>query len=88
VGFDPRHIALPLNNGATSQLTVVQDYYSQEYAHYPVNLIVCRHAFDHIPNPRHFLSTVRQATQKNPQIALFFEVPNEIFAPDFSESSA
>lgn len=76
VGFDPSYIAPP-DKETTAQLTFVQDYYSQKYAHYPADLIVCRHVLEHIAGPVAFLATVRQAIGKN-KTALFFEVPNAL----------
>lgn len=76
IGFDPTYVYQPEHD--QYKVEFIQDYYSENYAHYQSDLIVCRHTLEHIPNPASFLTTLRQniGDRYNPEI--FFEVPNAL----------
>ncbi len=59
----------------------IKDYYSEKYADYPADFIVTRFVLEHIPEPHHFLSNIKQiAHLKNPKAQVyFFEVPNILY---------
>jgi hypothetical protein len=76
VGFDPAvsKRAEPRNLGG--RIRLVGDSYSQKYADYPADFIVCRHVLEHIYNPTDFLKMLRTLIGKNIEARVFFEVPN------------
>ncbi len=78
-GFDPSFIQGRANLEAGKGVRVVQDYYSERYAGYAADFVICRHVLEHIPNPKEFLRNVRGALRGNPEAAIFFELPNASF---------
>jgi len=79
IGFDPSFIQGRANLEAGKGITVIQDYYSERYAGYATDFVICRHVLEHIPNPKEFLRNVRGALRGNPEAAIFFELPNASF---------
>lgn len=79
VGFDPGYVPDPERGGHDLPITFVQDFYSERYVNYPADLICCRHVLEHIPDPRNFIATVRQAVGARRHTVVFFEVPNVLF---------
>lgn len=80
VGFDPSYIPRTHGEQPDEQVRVVQDIYSEQYAHYPADLICCRHVLEHIQQPGDMLQNVRRAVGNNrPDTIIFFEVPNALF---------
>lgn len=75
LGFDPSYEP-DLVADEDRRFTVVQDLYSERYAHHDADLLCCRHVLEHIEAPRAFLSMVRRALGDRPDTAVFFEVPN------------
>ncbi len=74
VGFDPSYV--PDGN---ERIAVVQDLYSEKYAHYQADFIACRHVLEHIPSPREFLASVRRSIGDRVGAVVFFEVPNVLY---------
>jgi SAM-dependent methyltransferase len=80
LGFDPSFD--PHRNGQadrSERFSVVQDEYTEKYAHCPADFIVCRQVLEHIPEPRRFLETIRRTMGDRPQAVVFVEVPNVMF---------
>lgn len=75
MGFDPSYEppAEPIESSA--EVTFVKDIYSEKYRDYPADLILCRQVFEHIPDPRDFLSGLRNIVGDR-GTPLFFEVPD------------
>jgi cyclopropane fatty-acyl-phospholipid synthase-like methyltransferase len=78
VGFDPSHAKRALEEGAEDRITFVRDYYSEKYAHYQGDLVVCRHMLEHVPKPKEFLTSLRKTLGDDSKTAVFFEVPNSL----------
>ena len=78
IGFDPTYVYRPEHEKFKHQVEFVQDYYSENYANYQGDFIVCRHTLEHIQNPASFLTTLRQTIGENLDIKIFFEVPNAV----------
>ena len=76
IGFDPTYVYQPEHDHY--QVEFIQDYYSEKYAHYQSDLIICRHTLEHIPNPASFLTTLRQNIGESHNPEIFFEVPNAL----------
>jgi C-methyltransferase C-terminal domain/Methyltransferase domain len=76
VGFEPTYVGstAPLQVGRG--LTIVPDYYSEEYPQYSADFVICRQVLEHILNPRPLLACVRKAITNAPDGAVFFEVPS------------
>jgi SAM-dependent methyltransferase len=77
VGFDPSY-AGDDTDASIDGIRFVQDYFSQQYAGLPADFVVCRHVLEHIPDPRSFLSEIRQVLSTK-RATLFFEVPNVLY---------
>jgi SAM-dependent methyltransferase len=79
VGFDPSFIPGRANLNAGQGVTIVPDYYSERYANYAADFVICRHVLEHISKPQRFLRSARAALAGKPQAAIFFELPNASF---------
>ncbi len=79
VGFDPSYTDRPSGEDDESNISIVPDYYGEKYADRKADLICCRHALEHIPEPVAFLRSVRQTIGDRHDTVVFFEVPNAMF---------
>jgi SAM-dependent methyltransferase len=61
------------------RFTVIQDFYSEKYAHHPADFVVCRHVLEHIETPRTFVEELYRALPTKPNIVLYIEVPNALW---------
>jgi SAM-dependent methyltransferase len=77
VGFDPS--APEFINGASHSIQLIQDYYSEKYAHYPADLVCSRQTLEHIEQPVEFLEMLRRSIGSRADTIVFFEVPNSLF---------
>jgi len=77
VGFDPSYVAEP-SVSPGPEVTFVRDYYSEQYADYPVDFIYSRHVLEHLEQPRD-LVTILRSIQDQSEIIAFTEVPNADF---------
>jgi len=75
IGFDPSLVVEEAESNMSEQIRFIRDYYKTDYAHYPVDLLVCRHVLEHIENVRDFLTEIRQIIGDR-QPVVYFEVPN------------
>ncbi|MCA9996070.1 MAG: methyltransferase domain-containing protein [Anaerolineales bacterium] len=82
VGFDPAFVRQRSSVGLTSRagITFIQDVYSEKYANYHGDFVVCKMTLEHLPKTAVFLNTVRQAIEPKSDLdlntILFFQVPN------------
>lgn len=76
-GFDPSYVEDPAH--AASNVNFVLDFYTEQYADYPADFIVCRHVLEHIPDPDAFVAQVRRAVGDRMGTVVFFEVPNSLW---------
>ncbi len=76
IGFDPTYVHRPEHEKFNHQVEFIQDYYSEHYANYQGDLIVCRHTLEHIQNPTTLLKTLRRTIDNHIETKIFFEVPN------------
>jgi SAM-dependent methyltransferase len=74
IGFDPSYV--PAAAAPEERVTFVQDYYSDRYASGRADLVSCRHALEHVPDPRVMVSTAAEALVAEPPGVTYFEVPN------------
>jgi SAM-dependent methyltransferase len=76
VGIDPAYRGGRVRSEGTGRLKFIKDYYSEHYAHYPADLVCCRHTLEHIYEPFLFLSSIRRAIGDRLDTVVFFEVPD------------
>ncbi|MEM1255649.1 MAG: class I SAM-dependent methyltransferase [Cyanobacteria bacterium P01_H01_bin.21] len=76
VGFDPTYVPLPEHKKSSDRVRFIQDFYSEKYANYQGDFIVCRHTLEHIQHPTTLLTTLKQAIGNRTNTTIFFEVPN------------
>jgi SAM-dependent methyltransferase len=77
-GFDPSYVGETVVEAGGGEVTFIQDFYSDAYAHYAADFLCCRHTLEHIEQPPAFMAMVRNAIGER-QIPLYFEVPNVLF---------
>jgi SAM-dependent methyltransferase len=76
IGFDPSYMEASATQHGRNRIRVVRDLYSERYADYKADLIVCRQVLEHIPEPQKMLAEVRRSIGVRSDTAVFFEVPN------------
>lgn len=75
VGFDPAYD--PKRSGhLPSDIIIIGDYYSEQYAGYDSDFICCKMTLEHIPDTFDFVSTVRRSIGDKLETRIFFQVPN------------
>jgi hypothetical protein len=75
-GYDPSYV--PEEGYIASNVTFVQDFYTEKYISQKADLIVCRHVLEHIQDPDAFIAQVRRAVGSQ-RSTVFFEVPNALW---------
>lgn len=76
VGFDRSYVP----NGTTNpRVRFIADFYSEEHAGLPVDLLCCRHVLEHIEQPLEFLGMIRRCLGERRGAVVFFELPNALF---------
>ena len=79
IGFDPSAPQDSPFNSRNADISIIRDYYSEDYSDLAPALVCCRHVLEHIENPVEFLKSVMTALGKDSSAILFFEVPNAMF---------
>ncbi|XZN90151.1 MAG: methyltransferase domain-containing protein [Microcoleus sp.] len=72
-GFDPSYVGE--ETILDGRLKFEKRYYDSECANIHADVVVCRHAIEHIPDPLSLLFSVRQALVHSPNARVFFETP-------------
>jgi SAM-dependent methyltransferase len=75
VGIDPSCEKERIFSPAAGSIRVIQDYYSEKYAAYTGDAVICRHTLEHIPDTRGFVETVRRGIGDRRETLVFFEIP-------------
>ena len=78
VGFDPAFVEQEEHRKAKNRVKFIQDYYSERYANYHSDLIICRQTLEHVQNPKDFLTMLRRMIGNRLNTRVFFEVPNAL----------
>jgi SAM-dependent methyltransferase len=60
---------------AAERITVIQDVYSEAYAHPQADFVCCKMTLEHIPDVADFVGTVRHAVGDDRETVAFFQVP-------------
>ncbi|MEM7113408.1 MAG: class I SAM-dependent methyltransferase [Chloroflexota bacterium] len=78
IGFDPAYLPERNTLGDISQagITFIQDFYSEKYANYRGDFVVCKMTLEHIPKTSAFVNMVRRAVDNHLDTTVFFQVPN------------
>jgi len=75
VGFDPAYVPGRLEN-MNSNVSFIQDYYSEKYSDYKADFICCKMTLEHIPNVFEFISLVRRSIGDQLDTTVMFQVPD------------
>jgi len=73
-GFDPCYTGPKID--FEGRLVFYNQYFKLERLKFPVDLLICRHVIEHIPNPLTFLKLIRKALSNSPDAYIFFETPS------------
>jgi len=80
LGFDPSYNSRQDEAEASDdQVSIIQDYYSEQYAHYRADFLICRQVLEHIRKPAAFLKMLRSAGAGRADPVIFAEVPNAMY---------
>ncbi len=72
-GFDPSYVGL--DSDLAGRLTFKRCYYDDSCTDVAVDVVVCRHVIEHVPEPMILLQSVRAALVRSPKARVFFETP-------------
>ena len=72
-GFDPSYVGA--ETVLEGRLKFEKRYYDSDCANIHADVVVCRHAIEHVPDPLSLLFSVRQALVHSPNARVFFETP-------------
>jgi len=78
VGFDPAYVEQEEHIAVKDRVKFIQDFYSERYANYQGDFIVCRQTLEHMHNPKGFLNMLRNAIGNRLNTPVFFEVPSAL----------
>lgn len=78
VGFDPAYDGRLPDSEAKDRLSFVSDFYSEEYAQYHGDFVVCKMTLEHILDTSGFVSTVRRSVGDRFETVVFFQVPDVV----------
>jgi hypothetical protein len=78
IGIDPgcHPGRLPNEGTGAGQVQLIQDHYSEKYAHLPGQVVMCRHTLEHIQPTREFMQMVRRVIGPREDTLVFLEVPD------------
>ncbi|MGD9570385.1 MAG: methyltransferase domain-containing protein [Thermoleophilia bacterium] len=79
LGFDPSHDPAHADPLLAGRARVVPEYFSEEHAAHPADIICCRHVLEHVPDPLAFMRTVRAGIGDR-DTPVYVEVPNGLLA--------
>jgi SAM-dependent methyltransferase len=77
IGIDPTSVQERLTGVAGKNVRFINEFYGPQHAAIPADILICRHALEHIPNVGEFLRTIRAAVGERP-IPIFFELPETL----------
>jgi SAM-dependent methyltransferase len=77
IGIDPTAIASRLVGVAAERVTFINEFYGPQHGALGADMIVCRHALEHIPDVAGFLRLIREAVGDHPT-PIFFELPETL----------
>ncbi len=73
IGFDPTYVGEEsMHDG---RLQFKKCFYDERTKDLEVDVVICRHVIEHIPNPVEFLKLIRKTLIHSPKARLFFETP-------------
>lgn len=75
IGFDPSYVP----DGREGSVKFVQDFFEEHHAQIQADIICCRHALEHMYEPRKFVELLGQAVAKRAETVIYLEVPNVRF---------
>ncbi|HVS67302.1 MAG TPA: class I SAM-dependent methyltransferase [Mycobacteriales bacterium] len=76
IGIDPGAVPERLVDPPRGRVTLIPDFYGEEHAGLPADVIVCRHTLEHIAPVRDFLLKIRQVIGDRTDTVVLFELPD------------
>ncbi len=73
IGFDPSYIGEDEISGG--RIRFEKRFYDTDCIEIPVDVVICRHVIEHIPNPLDLLRDIKSALVNSPCARVFFETP-------------
>jgi hypothetical protein len=75
IGIDPAFVA-ERNPALDCDIEFIADFYSEKFAHYKADAIVCKMTLEHIHDTHSFVSLVRKSIGDRVETLVFFQVPD------------
>lgn len=76
IGVDPAYVPGRLEKDKHANLTFLQEFYGEDHAHLPADVVCCRHTLEHIAPTGEFVRTLRKTIGDRNEMLVFFEVPD------------
>ena len=74
IGFDPTYVGPEVSHGG--RLRFERNFYDEDAASVPADVVICRHVIEHVPKPLDLLRAVRRAVASRPNALVCFETPS------------
>ncbi len=78
IGVDPAADPGKRVEDATTSLSFIREFFSEEHGALNPDFLCCRHTLEHIPDPAQFVRTVRRSLGESSSVPVFFEVPDTL----------
>ena len=76
IGFDPSYREELDTGGNGHSVSIIKEFYSDQFSESQIDFIICRHVLEHIYEPRDFLISINRTIHDHQQTNFFFEVPS------------
>lgn len=76
IGFDPAFVSERTQSNVSSQITFINDFYSEAYANYQGEFVCCKMTLEHIQNTAEFVGMIRRSIGDRLSVIVFFQVPD------------
>ena len=78
VGIDPSHGRGEKVESSTERITFIPEFFGEQHATLPADLVCCRQVLEHLHNPIDLLRMLRRTIGGRQDTTVFFEVPNAL----------
>jgi SAM-dependent methyltransferase len=78
IGIDPSCQPQRIPERFSGRVELIQDKYTEKYAHLKADVILCRHTLEHIGNTGEFLRSIRRTIGDRKQTLVLFELPDVV----------
>jgi len=75
IGFDPSYSDIDDTNKNDNKICFKKQLFNESCNQFLVDVVICRHVIEHIPNPVHLLKTIKNTLINSSHVKIYFETP-------------